>query len=51
MLRAASSLLQPFGLSEEDLRILTRDDLGEQMNLPLHAWRREQPSPIYLEKN
>jgi len=50
MLRAASSLLQPFGLSEEDLRILTCDDLGEQMNLPLHAWRREQPSPIYLEK-
>jgi DNA polymerase-2 len=41
LLRAAFSLLQPFGLSEEDLRIMTRNDLGEQLDLPMHAWRRE----------
>jgi DNA polymerase-2 len=41
LLRAAFSLLQPFGLSEEDLRIITRNDLGEQLDLPMHVWRRE----------
>lgn len=46
LLRAASSLMQPFGLSEEDLRICTRDDLGEQLGLPLHAWRRERGQAI-----
>jgi len=46
LLRAASSLMQPFGLGEEELRILTRDDLGEQLDLPIHAWRREAAHPI-----
>ncbi len=41
LLRAASNLMQPFGLDEEDLRICVHNDLGEQLVLPLHAWRRE----------
>jgi DNA polymerase-2 len=47
MLRAAFSLLQPFGLSEEDLRIMTRNDLGEQLDLPMHVWRREHESEFF----
>ena len=42
MLRAASALLVPFGLSEEDLRVRMRADLGEQLSLPLHAWNRRR---------
>ena len=42
LLRAAGSLLQPFGVAEADLRIHMRADLGEQLRLPLHAWRRQR---------
>ena len=51
MLRAASALLQPFGVSEEDLRVSVRADLGEQLSLPLHAWNRRRTAaentPVY----
>ena len=51
MLRAASALLVPFGLSEEDLRVRVRADLGEQLSLPLHAWNRRRTAaentPVY----
>jgi len=50
LLRAASSLLQPFGLSEEDLRILTRSDLGEQLDLPIHAWKREHEVEFFTAR-
>ena len=42
MLRAASALLVPFGLSEEDLRVRVHADLGEQLTLPMHAWNRRR---------
>ncbi len=47
MLRAAAALLQPFGVAEEDLRIRVRDDLGEQLALPLHAWNRRRAAENY----
>ncbi len=50
LLRAASSLLQPFGLSEEGLRVLTRRDLGEQLDLPIHAWRREHEIEFFTAR-
>jgi DNA polymerase II len=43
LLRAASNLLQPFGLDEEALLIWVRGDLGRQLKLPLHTWRRRRP--------
>jgi len=42
LLRAAANLLQPFGLDEESLLIWARDDLGRQLRLPVHAWRRQR---------
>jgi len=45
LLRAAASLMQPFGLDEEALLIAVRSDMGRQLRLPLHAWRR-QPQPL-----
>jgi hypothetical protein len=33
MLRAASSILQPFGISEERLAVLVNPDKGEQLSL------------------
>ena len=47
LLRAASNLLQPFGLNEEELRVWTRDDLGEQLDLPLHAWHRGHQAKVF----
>lgn len=54
LLRAASEVLQPFGLREEELLILTRDDFSEQMNLPLHVWVSERtamgkPVPLFFK--
>ena len=51
LLRAASNLLQPFGLDEESLLIWARGDLSEQLRLPLHAWKRRRHSfvmPVFL---
>ena len=45
LLRAASNLLQPFGLDEEALLIWIRSDLGRQLRLPLRTWRRRRPPP------
>ena len=47
LLRAASNLMQPFGLGEEDLRRCVHDDLGEQLDLPLHTWRREHEMEFF----
>jgi DNA polymerase-2 len=47
MLRAASNLLQPFGLDEEQLLVWVREDLGEQLQLPLHAWHRERRQKVF----
>ncbi|MCJ7603428.1 MAG: hypothetical protein MUO63_18250, partial [Desulfobulbaceae bacterium] len=46
LLRAASNLLQPFGLDEEALLIWVRGDLGRQLKLPLRTWRRRRPPPV-----
>ena len=46
LLRAASNLLQPFGLNEEALLIWVRGDLGRQLKLPLRTWRRRRPPPV-----
>ena len=55
MLRAAATLLQPFGVAEEDLRVHVRDDLGEQLELPVHAWKRQrqrtESSPNLFKKD
>jgi DNA polymerase elongation subunit (family B) len=45
LLRAASNLLQPFGLDEEGLLIWIRSDLGRQLRLPLRTWRRRRSPP------
>jgi len=47
LLRAASNLLQPFGLDEEQLLVWVREDLGEQLQLPLHAWQRERQQSVF----
>ncbi|MCJ7519783.1 MAG: hypothetical protein MUO42_08960, partial [Anaerolineaceae bacterium] len=55
MLRAAATLLQPFGVAEENLRVHVRDDLGEQLELPVHAWKRQrqrtESSPNLFKKD
>jgi DNA polymerase-2 len=47
LLRAASNLLQPFGLDETQLLVWVREDLGEQLQLPLHAWHRERQQNVF----
>ncbi len=41
-LPTAAALLQHFGVTEEDLRVHVRTDLGEQLALPMHAWNRQR---------
>ena len=47
LLRAASNLLQPFGLDETQLLVWVREDLGEQLQLPLNAWHRERQQRVF----
>jgi len=50
LLRAAATLLQPFGLDEEELLICIRPDFGKQLELPLHVWSwRRSPETMPLD--